>query len=165
MDLRGKIGLFEVTSIFQLLHMAQASGKLVLTGAREKARIYFHQGHLIYARTDGPTERIGEYLVRTGQLEPTQLEGARMKAVNEGKRIGAILVESSSITEEQLITAVTEQIKEVVYKLVAMEEGTFAFYSQIYPENEDILLDVSLDMLLVEGLRKLDELKRDAASR
>jgi hypothetical protein len=162
LDLRGRIDLFQVTNIFQLLHLAQATGKLVLTGPTSKARVYFHQGNVIYARTDAAMERIGDHLVRKGVLEPSQLEGAKIKAgLGEGKRIGAILVESSSITEHQLQQAVTDQIKEVIYQLVGMEEGTFAFYSQIYPENEDILLDVSLDFLLVEGLRRLDELRRD----
>lgn len=163
MDLRGRIDLFGVINVFQMLNLAEATGKLVLAGSAQKARVYFHQGRLIYARTDAQMERIGEYLVRTGVLAPAQLEGAKMKAQNSnGKRIGAILVESGSLTEEQLTGAVTDQIKEVVYQLVGMEDGTFAFYSQIYPENEDILLDVSLDMLMVEGLRKLDELNRNA---
>jgi len=161
-DLRGRIDLFGVTNIFQMLNLAEATGKLVLTGSEQKARVYFHQGRLIYARTDARMERLGEYLVRTGVLSLSQLEGAKMKAEHSaGKRIGAILVDGGSLTEDQLTGAVTAQIKEVVYQLVGMEDGTFAFYSQIYPENEDILLDVSLDMLMVEGLRKLDELNRN----
>lgn len=164
MDLRGKIELFGVTNIFQLLSLAEATGKLVLSGPGLQARVYFHNGRLIYARSDAGTERIGDFLVRTGVLQQSQLEGAKMKAdLAAGKRIGSILVESGSLTQEQLAHAVREQIKEVVYTLVGLESGSFAFYAQIYPENEDILLDVSLDMLMVEGLRKLDELQRDIA--
>ncbi len=164
MDLRGRIELFGVANIFQLLHLAQATGKLVLIGSGQRARVYFHQGRLIYARTDARTERLGDYLVRTGVLDRSQLEGAKMKAgLSEGKRIGAILVEVGSISEEQLKDAVRSQIQEVVFQLVSIEEGTFAFYSQIYPENEDILLDVSLDYLMIEGLRKLDEMGREEA--
>ena len=145
--------------LFQLLHLAGGTGKLVLSGPGQKARVYFHQGNLIYARTDAATERLGDYLVRVEVLDNSQLEGAKMRAeLATGKRIGQILVDSRSISEEQLKAAVRDQIKDVVYKLVRIEEGTFAFYSQIYPENEDILLDVSLDYLMLEGLRKLDEL-------
>jgi hypothetical protein len=160
-DLRGRIDLFGVANVFQLLHLAEATGKLVLVGPAHKARVYFHQGNLIYARTDARMERLGEYLVRRGILTPTQLEGAKMKAeLTKFRRIGAILVESGSLSEDQLKAAVQDQIKEVVYQLVGMTEGTFAFYSQIFPENEDILLDVSLDYLMLEGLRKLDEMQK-----
>lgn len=157
MDLRGRIDLFGVANIFQLLNQAEATGKLVLEGESERGRVYFHEGRLIYARTDASMERIGDALVRQGTLEPAQLEGARIQAERRDSRIGALLVESGSLTQDQLVGAIKGQIQEVVYRLVAVERGSFAFYSQIYPENEDILLDVSLEFLLIEGLRKLDE--------
>lgn len=158
MDLRGRIDLFGVANIFQLLHQAEATGKLVLESEDQRGRVYFHQGRLIYARSDAALERIGEVLVRTGALEPSQLEGARIQAERRGVRIGTVLVESGSVSPERLSQAIREQIQEVVYRLVALESGSFAFYGQIYPENEDILLEVELEMLLLEGLRKLDEL-------
>lgn len=158
MDLRGRIDLFGIANIFQLLNQAEATGKLVLEGESERGRVYFHEGRLIYARTDATMERIGDALVREGIIEPAQLEGARIQADRRlDSRIGALLVESGSLTQEQLVGAIKGQIQEVVYRLVAIEQGSFAFYSQIYPENEDILLDVSLEFLLIEGLRKLDE--------
>lgn len=158
MDLRGRIDLFGVANIFQLLHQAESTGKLVLEGEDQRGRVYFHQGHLIYARTDAEIERIGDLLVRKGALEPAQLEGAKIQADRRNVRIGTVLVEGGGLEQGVLTRAIKEQIMEVVYNLVRIEQGSFAFYSQIYPENEDILLDVSLDLLLLEGLRKLDEL-------
>lgn len=158
LDLRGRIDLFGVANIFQLLHQAEATGKLVLEGEDQRGRVYFHQGRLIYARTDAELERIGDVLVNRGVLDPAQLEGAKIQADRRGVRIGTVLVESGSISQDQLSSAIKDQIQEVVYHLVRIDGGSFAFYSQIYPENEDILLDVSLDLLLLEGLRKLDEL-------
>ena len=158
MDLRGRIDLFGVASVFQLLHQAESTGKLVLEGEDQRGRVYFHQGSLIYARSDAEIERIGDLLVRTGELDPAQLEGAKIQADRRGVRIGTVLVESGGLEQGVLVRAIQEQIKDVVYHLVRIERGTFAFYGQIYPENEDILLDVSLDLLLLEGLRQLDEL-------
>lgn len=159
MDLRGRIDLFGVANIFQLLQQSEATGKLVLEGVELRGRVYFHQGRLVYARSDAPTERIGDVLVRTGALDAAQLEGAKIQADRRGVRIGTVLVESGSLSPQQLAAAIREQISEVVYSLVTIASGSFAFYSQIYPENEDILLDVSLDMLLLEGLRRFDELQ------
>lgn len=164
MDLRGRIELFGVANIFQLLQQAEASGKLVLEGSGESARVYFHQGSLIYARTDADVERIGEVLVGMGALESTQLEGARIKAERQGRRIGSVLVESGSIERDDLVRAIREQIKSVVYRLVRLRSGSFTYHAQIYPETEDILLDVSLDMLLLEGFRQLDELEHGRSS-
>ena len=158
MDLRGRIDLFGVANIFQLLHQAESTGKLVLEGEDQRGRVYFHEGRLIYARTDADIERIGDLLVRKGALEPSQLEGAKIQADRRGVRIGTVLVEGGGLEQATLVRAIQEQIQEVVFHLVRIERGSFAFYGQIYPENEDVLLDVSLDLLLLEGLRKLDEL-------
>lgn len=160
MDLRGRIDLFGVAEIFQLLGQAESTGKLVLDGEDQHGRVYFHEGSLIYARTDAEIERIGDLLVRKGALDPAQLEGAKIQADRRGVRIGTVLVESGGIDPSVLAQAIKDQLMEVVYNLVRIERGSFAFYGQIYPENEDILLDVSLDLLLLEGLRRFDELSR-----
>jgi hypothetical protein len=160
LDLRGRIDLFGVANLFQMLHHAEVTGKLVLDSGELRGRVFWHQGRLIYARTDHPAERLGDLLVRTQVLDPARLEGARIQAERRGVRIGTVLVEGGAISEQQLVEAIKTQITEVVYRLVALEMGTFSFYSQIYPENEDILLDVSLDLLLLEGLRLIDELQR-----
>ena len=95
MDLRGRIDLFGVPNIFQLLSQAEATGKLVLEGESERGRVYFHEGRLVYARTDAPMERIGDALVRQGILEPAQLEGARIQAECKERRIGSVLVDAT----------------------------------------------------------------------
>jgi hypothetical protein len=162
-DLNGRIELFGVANVFQFMQLAQATGKLVLIGDSHRARVYFHEGNLIYARTDATTERLGDYLVRAGVLEQAQLDRLDLQAeLSTGRRIGSILVDRGILTEEQLKTAVRNQIKEVVFRLMRLDEGIFAFHSNIYPKNEDILLDVSLDYLMLEGVRKMDELGEES---
>ena len=46
-DLRGRIDLFGVAEVFQLLHQAESTGKLVLDGEDQRGRVYFHDGGLI----------------------------------------------------------------------------------------------------------------------
>ena len=164
MILSGQIGPFSVVDVLQLLSMAEQTGKLVIDSRREKARIYFHQGELVYARRDGPRERLGERLVRLGLVEPSQIAGANLRAEirAERVRIGQVLVEAGTITQEQLRQVVRDQILEAVYDILGISSGEFRFFEGVLPEGEDILLDVSLDLLLLEGLKRIDELRRDA---
>ncbi len=164
MILSGQIGPFSVVDVLQLLSMAKQTGKLVIDSRREKARVYFHRGELVYARPDGPRERLGERLVRLGLVTPSQIAGANLKAEirAERMRIGQILVEAGTITQEQLRQVVRDQILEAVYDILGIATGEFRFFDGVLPEGEDILLDVSLELLLLEGLKRIDELRQAA---
>ncbi len=166
MILSGLIGPFSVVDVLQLLSMSEQTGKLVLDTRREKARVYFHQGELVYARREGPRERLGERLVRLGLVTSSQIAGANQRAEisPEHKRIGQILVEAGSISQDQLRQVVRDQILEAVYGILGFSTGEFRFFGDVLPEGEDILLDVSLDLLLLEGLKRIDELQHDGGA-
>ena len=163
MILSGRIGPFSVVDVLQFLSLSRVTGKLVLDTRREKARIYFHDGALVYARREGPTERLGDRLVRLGLVTASQIAGADIRAeINPDKRrIGQILVEAGSLDQARLQQVVRDQILETVYHILGLGAGEFRFFADVLPDGEDILLDVSLDLLLIEGLKKMDELRRD----
>jgi len=66
MILSGRLGPFTVVDVLQFLALSKVTGKLVLNARRERARVYFHDGALVYARREGPGERLGERLQRLG---------------------------------------------------------------------------------------------------
>ena len=163
MILSGRIGPFSVVDVLQFLSLSRVTGKLVLDTRREKARIYFHDGALVYARREGPTERLGDRLVRLGLVTASQIAGAdiRVEINPDKRRIGQILVEAGSLDQARLQQVVRDQILETVYHILGLGAGEFRFFADVLPDGEDILLDVSLDLLLLEGLKKMDELRRD----
>jgi hypothetical protein len=163
MILNGRIGPFSVVDVLQFLSLSRVTGKLVLDTRREKARIYFHDGALVYARREGPTERLGDRLVRLGLVTASQIAGAdiRVEINPDKRRIGQILVEAGSLDQARLQQVVRDQILETVYHILGLGAGEFRFFADVLPDGEDILLDVSLELLLLEGLKKMDELRRD----
>ena len=48
-------------------------------------------------------------------------------------------------------------MKEVVYEVLQWNDGQFIFFNDAAPEEEDILLDIKMDYLILEGLKRLDE--------
>lgn len=160
MILSGHIGPFSVTDIFQFLSLVNGTGQLVLDTGIERAWVYFYRGQLIYARREGPSERLGERLLRLGIISESQMAGVNLRAglAPPGKkRIGQILLEAGSLDEETLQRVVRDQIRETVADILAFAGGGFRFFADVLPHEEDILLDVSLDLLLLEGLTRLDE--------
>ena len=161
MDLGGNLSVLDPPSIFQLLNMSAMTGELKFVTADEVASFYFKEGQLIYATQEKQKKKLGRFLIEKGWITEEQLyEALKDFWTNEGnKRIGNIMIEMGFFDKESLIEAIQEQIKEVVYSVLSWQDGQFIFFRGVEPRDEDILLDVKMDHLILEGLKRLDESK------
>ena len=161
MDLGGNLSVLDPPSIFQLLNMSAMTGELKFVTAEDVASFYFKEGQLIYATMDKKKKKLGKFLIEKGWITEDQLYDALKDYwTNQGnKRIGNIMIEMGFFEKESLVEAIQEQIKEVVYSVLSWQEGQFIFFRGVEPRDEDILLDVKMDHLILEGLKRLDESK------
>ncbi|MBD3179097.1 MAG: DUF4388 domain-containing protein [Candidatus Latescibacteria bacterium] len=163
MDFGGELRVIKPVVVCQIAGMAGLTGRIKLITANNGASLYFKEGKLIYATIDTRRKRIGEILVERGMLDEETLR----RALNEysgsesKKRIGDYLIENGELDYKTLVSVIKEQIKNVVYTVLQWENGNFVYFDGIQPEEEDILLDVRIDYLLLEGLKKLDERERN----
>ncbi len=161
MDLGGNLSVLDPPSIFQLLNMSSMTGELKFVTADSVASFYFKEGELVYATSDTNKKKLGAFLIERGCISEKQLyEALKEFWLNQGsKRIGNIMIEKGFLEKETLIDTIQEQIKEVVYAVLSWKEGQFIFFRGVQPRDEDILLDVKMDHLILEGLKRLDESK------
>ena len=159
MDLGGNLSVLDPPSIFQLLNMSAMTGELKFVTADNVASFYFREGELIYATSDKDKKKLGAFLIEKGCISEEQLyEALKEFWLNQGsKRIGNVMIEKGFLEKEALTEAIQEQIKEVVYEVLSWTEGHFNFIRGVHPRDEDILLDVKMDHLILEGLKRLDE--------
>lgn len=155
-DLEGNLGVFEPISVLQLLSLIQASGELELLTESNSARLYFERGNLTFAGIANRPIKLGELLLKEKRIKRKELDRILRKK-QEGKRLGVLLMEAGVIKESELRQAIEEQIKEVVYEIVRWHDGRFVFSNGKRPKAQDILLDIPLDHLVLEGLKRLDE--------
>ncbi|MCD6378819.1 DUF4388 domain-containing protein [bacterium] len=159
MDFGGDLAVLDSSIVFQMVNIAKLTGKLKLITVNNVASLYFDKGELIYATIDTGKKMVGEILIEKNLINENQLTSALNESRHNGvkKRIGDILIEKGDIDYEVLVSVIQEQIKMVVYTVLDWTEGQFAYFNGSRTENEDILLDVKLDHLLLEGLKRLDE--------
>jgi len=160
MDLQGKIEKFNVPEIFQLIASGKRTGTLGIIRNDQATMFYFKGGQITYAYLPGNRQRIGERLVNKGFINNRVLDAAlAMQKENRGKnRIGKILVEQKRINEQQLATILTEQISDIVYKVMSWDKGLFKFYDDKFPTSEDESISLSTESLILDGLKRTDEL-------
>ena len=139
----------------QLINLAQSTGRLDFKSPENSASVYFERGNVTFARIANRPLKIGEYLVKAGVVEKDVVDELVRKRTR--KKLGVLLVESGAVGQEELRRAVEDQIKDVIYEIVRWREGTFIFRSGSTPKRQDIFIDIPLDHLMLEGLKRLDE--------
>jgi hypothetical protein len=155
-DLRGNLAVFGPISILQLINLAQSTGELTFESGANTARVYFDNGSVTFAEIADRRVKLGEYLVGQGLVTRELLDRALVERDGR-KRLGTVLVEIGAIEARVLRRAIEEQIKEVMYELVRWKGGRFRFTSGRRPKAQDIFIDIPLDHLILEGLKRLDE--------
>jgi hypothetical protein len=160
LDLQGKIERFTLTEIFQLIAASRKSGTLGIQKDDSIVMIYFKNGDIVYAYGPRQTFHLGRLLKERGRITAEQLEEAitTQAKTENSRRLGEILVHKNFIDRADLEAVVTEQIRELLYSLLSWQTGSFKFYEDQFPTEEEITVSLSVEDVILEGLRRLDEI-------
>ncbi|NTU70828.1 MAG: DUF4388 domain-containing protein, partial [Coriobacteriia bacterium] len=164
MALRGNLRDFSLPDVFQLVTFSRKSGVLrILRADGATGSVWFREGDVFFAQSNWHAELLGERLVRAQRITPAALQRALAVRASEGpdgRRIGRILVEEGFITDEVLEVFVSDQIQESIFDLMRWDEGEFDFDPSAEIADEDIGLSVSIENIIMEGSRRLEEWTR-----
>ncbi|MCH9030846.1 MAG: DUF4388 domain-containing protein [candidate division Zixibacteria bacterium] len=160
MDLQGNIERFKLPEILQLLSMGRKSGTLGIQREGDIVMVYFKDGVVTYGYGPRQTMHLGQLLREREKISAETLTCAvetQEKSENT-RRLGEILVEMNAVDRADIIEVVTEQVKELMYSLMSWDSGNFKFYENQYPTEEEITVELSTENIILEGLRRLDEM-------
>lgn len=158
--LQGNIEHFKLPEIFQLLAHSRKSGTLGIQRAEDIVMVYFRNGQVIYAYGPRQTMHLGKLLKERGRITQRALNDAvaQQNSKSASKRLGAILIEMGAVDRADIIEVVAEQVRELVYSLLGWQTGSFKFYENEFPTDEEITIELSTENVILEGLRRLDEM-------
>jgi len=160
--LQGKIGRFTLPEILQLVANTRKSGTLGLQRDDDIVMVYFTGGQIVYAYGPRQTSHLGQLLREKGRITTDQLDdavGTQIKT-ESSKRLGKILLDKKFIDRADLEEVIRSQIEELIYSLLNWDSGTFKFYENQYPTEEEITVKISVENVILEGLRRMDEFNR-----
>lgn len=152
--LRGSLSRLTLPELLRELQAAGATGILSLTESGARKALYFKTGRVVFATSNQAKDRLGEILVRSGRITEEQNASAG-RALGLGRRQGRVLVEQGVLTPDELWVAVQTQVREIVFSVIAWDEGSFHFEQSVLPERERITVDLDVTSLIVEGVRRL----------
>jgi hypothetical protein len=157
--LQGSLKEFSLPNIFQLVKMSSQTGALTIRREKEWGKIFFRDGLIHYAFSVPQSLPLGERLVNAGAITPAQLKQAlaEQKKKPEAGRIGTILLELGFIDREGLEAVVREQIQDAAFNFFSWPDGEFEFTADEVVTDQDILVEMNVENVIMEGCRRIDE--------
>ena len=155
--LKGTLDDFTLPDVFQLLSRSGKTGRLDVERSAGQGNVYFRDGDVYFAESTLSKELIGQKLVRSKVLTDSQLMKALDEQAEGGGRLGEVLRAAGLVSDDQLEAAVRSQIEDAVFDLLRWDAGEFDWVPGEAVDAE-IPLSVSVENLIMEGSRRLDEL-------
>lgn len=155
--LSGSLTHFTLPHLLRLLQSTRATGRLEIERNDERTELFIEDGKSMFARTTGATMRIGDILVRRGELRPEAIDFAL--AVQQDRpeaRLGRMLVDNGVLTQDQINEAVLAVQRHIVVSALRWRMGTFRFGPGERLSGEDIRLPLDVDELLIRALGEID---------
>lgn len=155
---RGLIGRVEVPDLLTFVNLGRRTGVTELARNEQSTRVFFRMGDPVFATSDKEGLRIGDVLLRAGKITRKDVERcmARHRAA-VGHRLGQVLVSEGLLKDEELSAYLKVQVSDVIFDTFGWTEGSFAFYDDVSPPPDACTLEMDIQNLLMEGVRRMDE--------
>ncbi len=154
-ELQGTLCETHLAELTRVIHAQRKTGILHLQKDNISKRLYFRDGAIVFANSDSDSERLGQFLIRGGNIDTKTYERAAVMMKQTRRRLGMTLVALGSLDAEKVDALVNEQIQQIIYSIFAWETGQYGFETIDNPVEDDIALKLSTDAILLEGVRKM----------
>lgn len=156
MSFSGNLKTVSLPDVFQLIFTSKQTGALTISKEVSKRHIYFNEGMVVFAISTDEQDMLGSLLVKKGRITRLELENV-LKGQHDGKKLGALLVETELCSREEIIEYLKIQIEEIVYNLFGWKDGQFEFVAGQTPPPETIQTELNPMNIIMEGTRRIDE--------
>ncbi len=158
MALKGDIKTVPASDIFQWLGNNKKTGILIFFKKKIQKNFFFENGCIVFASSNKPMERLGEFLVNMHALSRPIVVEALKKARKNGMTFIEYLIENNLIEQSELETIIEKLTTYIFTSLLTWKHGSFMFLDDAYTkEPVRIKLSINVITLVLNGSRELDE--------
>jgi hypothetical protein len=159
LSIRGSLSESSLHELLASISRSKETGTLNFHDMGRWKAVYFKEGKIIFATSNIPDDRLGEYLIKKGRITVRQfLEGSKL--VRPGKRFGAVLVEENILSSDELLTAIQGHVEEIVYSLFDWVRGEYEFVIKDLSAEGPITLNLNTEDVILEGIRRINDFTR-----
>ena len=161
--IEGVVPELSIDQVLQLAMAVKQPARCRIAHGRAAIDIFYDDGNVSFARAGGLPDGflLGQLLVADEAIDEMTLLGV-LNQPADGTRLGQRLVASGRISPSQLASALKQQTEELVYEVVRWSTARFMIFAHDPPPPEARLAQhmLAVPHLLLEGMRRLDEWRR-----
>lgn len=154
---QGRLLRIEVPDLLTFVNMGRRTGLLEMERDAQTTRVFFRDGNPVFASCNKEGLRLGDLLLRTNKVTRKDMDRCVARHRAGGHRLGQVLVSEGAITEEELSQYLKVLVSEVIFDTFNWGTGSFRFYDDMAPPPDAVTLEMDIQNLLMEGVRRLDE--------
>ncbi len=160
MSISGNLRTMPFPDLLQWVSQSRKTGTLVIDGLSFKKKLYFRDGKIVASASDNPKEFLGYFLVGWNFVAEDELQELLDMQDRHGAMLGELLVIVGRLSREELAGVLRVKTEESIFDMFLWEEADFRFLEAILPAKKFDPLDIEVDHLILEGVRRLDEWER-----
>ncbi len=157
--LTGNLQTMSLADLLQWASRGSKTGTMVLRDDSLSKKIYFRNGIVIGSFTNDPAEYLGQILISEGIITEQHLKDAIDQQLRTRVMLGRILVREGLVTEERVSEILRRKAEETIYSLFLWTQADFEFIEDDLPPGEQVTVDINVEHVLMEGLRRFDKSK------
>ncbi len=156
-DFQGSLSDKAIAETIREANVDRKTGILHLERQGLNKRIYFDEGSIVFANSDSDSDRLGQFLIRSGKIDENMLSTALQAMKESGRRFGRTVVELGVMNEESMTELVAEQVREIIASLFEWDSGNYGFEPIERPVDDDVVVNLSTADIMLSGVRRMSD--------
>lgn len=146
-----------VPLIFKKILREKTQGELIVKGDHFFKTLFFHNGNLIFAKTNVIEERLGEILFKLGKIDRMQFVDIlkMIESKTEKEKLGKILVQKNVLNKRDLFFALLYQFRTIATSTFSLIAGEWDFIPRVPNIPEESRFNIALAGVIAEGMNKM----------
>ncbi len=160
LSLGGNLADFPLPDVLTFLNMGQVTGAIEVVGLSHANRIFLAGGEVVYATSRSPLWSLETVATARGLLTESMARELKARAARTGRPLAELLAEAGLLDGDERTALEKSLCAEIVFESMRWREGKFAFLKDRRPPEGAASLRISVQNLILEGARRIDEAAR-----
>ncbi len=153
MENKGKFSHLTLPEMLMFAGQNRLTCTLLLKTYKKEFKIFFERGKVAFISSTDTDERFGEYLLYRKKITFEQYTLTSEKLMQEGGRLGYLLVQQGFITFEELLSELIEYMFFLTEKIFSVKSGSYIYLKPVKNETLPMELHIDVRKIVYHGIK------------